>query len=262
MHEKYLCHVTGLRDCSRKKVMSGAANGIVRIGQDTMRFQRSSLQRSHAWRAGRIALPVGFLAVLMAGTYLVAGPTDHEADKPVVVRQERVHYDPYHPDGGYNIGGHDQADMQGLARLITSPEPADKTAAKRDGRPAPTLVRAIEPSAVYKPPVAASIKAAPAVEPTDTATAAQEDLTYPTGVERFDQCKDRCDTRDPFLTPITYPTVVASEPEPASPGLFKGGLIHGAREMFDRTVEGAVAGTSSAYDAMKHTVSGAIDMIR
>lgn len=261
MHKKYLCRVTGLRDCGRKKVMPGAANGTVRLGQDTMRFQRSSLQRFHAWRAGRIALPVGFLAVLMAGSYLIADPSDHESSGPVIVRQERVHYDPYHPDGGYDVSGLDQAGMQGIARQIASTAPADQSAAaKRDARPAPLLVRAIEPSAVYKPPVAGHAKAEPAVVHSEAAV--QENLAYPAGVERFDQCKDRCDTRDPMLTPITYPTASASEPEPASPGLFKGGLIHGARQMFDRTVEGAAAGTGAAYDVVKQTFSGAIDLIR
>lgn len=227
-----------------------------------MRFHRSSLQRFHSWRAGRIALPLGFLAVLAVGSHLVmdAGG-EHVAATPI--RVDARSYDSVHHAGGYALGALDESGLRNLARPIASPEEvALPVLEKADKRPAPTLVRAIEPSAVYRPQPHPASGAAPAA---GAGHAPAQLIAYPAGVERFDQCTGNCETRDPMLGPIAYPAPQA-QGAPEESGLLANTMIapviSGARSMIDRTVDGAVSGTSAAYDAVKEKVSGALDLIR
>ncbi|MCJ8144778.1 hypothetical protein MKI84_17800 [Ancylobacter sp. A5.8] len=220
-----------------------------------MRIHRSSLQRFHSWRAGRIALPLGFLAVLAAGSHLVmTSGGDDTASAPI--RVDARSYDGARHGGGYALGALDESGLRNLARPIVSPEEiALPVLEKPDARPAPRLVRAIEPSAVYKPQAAHA--AANGAEHSSTQLVA-----YPSGVERFDQCKGPCDTRDPMLAPIAFPGPQAQEEDGLLDRTMIAPVISEARSMIDRTVDGAVSGTSAAYDAVKQTVSGALDFIR
>ena len=240
---------------------------------------RSSFQSS---LSGRLMLPVGFALAIAAGTYVVAEHSGYARGKAEEAGARQA-----------------QESVKTLARLVAVPldmteEPTDKG----DQLPIPTMVRAIEPGAVYKPhkpakPTAArTATAAPALPSSDITVA---DL--PAGVERFDQCGARCDSRDPMVTHAPAPVTVGTTPRPAgmpAPAAAPGqpldlaaadpaadpvvvppapvvarasekqegflGLppIPSATEIVDRTVEG----TNRAYDGMKQAVSGALDLWR
>ncbi|MDQ0348532.1 hypothetical protein [Ancylobacter vacuolatus] len=237
-----------------------------------MMHSRSTFQ---SWLPGRIMLPVGFALAIAAGTYVIA------------------------ESNGYARGKADEAgalqaqeSVKTLARLVAQPvDLAEEPTEKGDQLDIPTMIRAIEPGAVYKPPQKAAAKAvAPHV--TTGEAPLSSDITVaslPAGVERFDQCGARCDSRDPMVTHAEAPLVVGGQPEPAAAASPVGvprdlaaapvivppapvvarveepkegflGLppIPTASEIVDRTVEG----TNRAYDGMKQAVNGALDFWR
>lgn len=238
---------------------------------------RSSFQSS---LTGRLMLPVGFALAVAAGTYVVAEGSGYARGKADQAGAQQA-----------------QESVKTLARLVAVPldmseEPSDKG----DQLDIPTMIRAIEPGAVYKPPQKAAAK--PAATRTTHAGAAplSSDITVadlPAGVERFDQCGARCDSRDPMVRNAPAPVAGSAAPAapapaaaPASvgrpldlaaaePGVLppapvvaresekKEGFlglppIPTATEIVDRTVEG----TSRAYDGMKQAVNGALDLWR
>ncbi|WP_371347554.1 hypothetical protein [Ancylobacter sp. IITR112] len=237
----------------------------------------------NAMLAGRMMLPVGFALAVAAGTYVVAESSGYARGKAEEAGTRQA-----------------QESVKTLARLVAVPldmseEPTDKA----DQLDIPTMIRAIEPGAVYKPPVktarpAAARPAAPAAgEPplsSDITVAA-----LPAGVERFDQCGARCDSRDPMVSRSPAPAAASTQPAapaattPATPGAVgrpldlaaaapgvvppapvvarpaepKEGFLGlpplpTASELVDRTVEG----TSRAYDGMKQAMTGALDLWR
>jgi hypothetical protein len=238
---------------------------------------RTSFQSS---LAGRLMLPVGFALAVAVGTYVVA------------------------EDSGYLRGKAEQAGAQQaqesvktLARLVAQPvDLAEEPTDKGDQLDIPTMIRAIEPGAVYKPPQKAAKPAATSAATRTTHAGAaplSSDITVadlPAGVERFDQCGARCDSRDPMVrnapAPVAGSAAPAAAAAPASvgrpldlaaaePGVLppapvvpresekKEGFlglppIPTATEIVDRTVEG----TSRAYDGMKQAVNGALDLWR
>ncbi|UOK72964.1 hypothetical protein [Ancylobacter polymorphus] len=247
---------------------------------------RSMLRSSSSFQsslAGRLMLPVGFALAVAVGTYVVA------------------------EDSGYLRGKAEQAGAQQaqesvktLARLVAQPvDLAEEPSDKGDQLDIPTMIRAIEPGAVYKPPQKAAKPAAPSAATRTTHAGAaplSSDITVadlPAGVERFDQCGARCDSRDPMVRNAPAPVAGSAAPAatapaaaPASvgrpldlaaaePGVLppapvvaresekKEGFlglppIPTATEIVDRTVEG----TSRAYDGMKQAVNGALDLWR
>lgn len=221
-----------------------------------MRSRTTLLSGFRGSLPGRVMLPVGFALILAAGTYMVA-----ESE-------------------GYQRGKTDQANAQesvkNLARLVAQPIELDaEPTEKGDQLDIPKMIRAIEPSAVYRPTEKAAAKP---VRPAGT-VAATTPVSLPVGVERFDRCEGNCDTRDPMITHSSYPVLVStSAPAPAASAPASGtpaptapqaraeedesflGLpsLPSAGEIVDRTVQG----TSATYDTMKQAVSGAIDFLR
>lgn len=262
-----------------------------------MRSMTRSRSTFQSWLPGRIMLPVGFALAVAAGTYVIA------------------------ESNGYARGKADEAGAQQaresvktLARLVALPpdmasdmveEPTDRT----DRLDIPTMVRAIEPGAVYRPPqktakagavreVAArtTVAAAPAEAPLSSDIAV---ASLPAGVERFDQCGGRCDSRDPMVTRASYPVVVGAQQLPPNPAATPAAApAPAARQPLDlvaapgpdlppapivarpeeakeegflglppiptatEIVDRTVEGTSRAYDGMKQAVSGALDLWR
>ncbi|MPT23293.1 MAG: hypothetical protein E2577_09945, partial [Starkeya sp.] len=162
---------------------------------------RSMLRSSSSFQsslAGRLMLPVGFALAVAVGTYVVA------------------------EDSGYLRGKAEQAGAQQaqesvktLARLVAQPiDLAEEPTDKGDQLDIPTMIRAIEPGAVYKPPQKA---AKPAATRTTHAGAAplSSDITVadlPAGVERFAQCGARCDSRDPMVRNAPAPVAGSAAP--------------------------------------------------
>ena len=190
--------------------------------------------RIHSKRSNRIALPIGFAVLLGVGMYLANGtgtPDPNEA-----------------------------ASREKIARLVTPADDVEfNTVPKGSTLPAPELVRAIEPAAVYKPAVADKKKPHEAT--------VKRVVALPAGVERFDQCQGDCDTRDPMLVPVSYPVVTnqpAAKPlEPMRPveaetSLFSLPSLPRPGELVDKTV----AGTQAAYGVVKQAVTSTIDLVR
>jgi len=189
--------------------------------------------RIHSKRTNRIALPIVFGLLLVAGAYMANGTGTPD---PATTHPEKI------------------------ARLVT---PADdiefNTVPKGSTLPAPELVRAIEPAALYKPAVADKKKPHEAT--------VKRVVALPAGVERFDQCQNNCDTRDPMLVPVSYP-VVTSQPaakplEPMRPveaesSLFSLPSLPSPGELVDKTV----SGTKAAYGVVKQAVVSTIDLVR
>ncbi|HEY9213398.1 MAG TPA: hypothetical protein VIQ29_11205 [Ancylobacter sp.] len=190
--------------------------------------------RIHSRRSNRIALPVGFAVLLVAGIYMANGTGTPEAQ--AVAQPEKI------------------------VRLVPPTEDVEfNTVPKGNRAPLPELVRAIEPAAVYKPTVAEKKKPQEASE--------KRLAALPPGVERFDQCQGDCDTRDPMLVRASYPVVVdqpAARPlEPmrsaeAESSLFDLPSLPSPGEIVDRTV----AGTQAAYGVVKQAVTSTIDLVR
>ncbi len=195
-----------------------------------MPFNRYA-SRIHSKRSNRIALPIGFAVLLGAGMYLANGTGTPDANE--TVRRENI------------------------ARLVTPTDDVEcNTAPRGNTIPAPELVRAIEPAAVYKPAVVEKKK------PQEVAV--KREMALPAGVERFDQCRDNCDTRDPMLVPASYPVVLNQPAAPhaavheAESSLFGLPSLPSPGEIVDRTV----AGTAAAYGVVKQAVSSTIDLVR
>ena len=229
---------------------------------------------------GRLMLPVGFALAVAAGTYIVAEGSGYARGKAEQAGAQQA-----------------QESVKTLARLVAVPldmseEPTDKA----DQLDIPTMIRAIEPGAVYKPPQKAAKPASTSAATRTTHAGAaplSSDITVadlPAGVERFDQCGARCDSRDPMVQNAPAPVAGNAAPAPsaapasvgrpldlaaAEPGVLppapvvahetekKEGFlglppIPTATEIVDRTVEG----TSRAYDGMKQAVNGALDLWR
>lgn len=215
--------------------------------------------------SGRLLLPVGFALFLAAGTYVIAESSGYERGKAAQASAEES--------------------VRNLARLVAQPIELDEEPTQKGDRLLPTMVRAIEPSAVYRAPVAHAAKPAkvsPAASVAAAETAAPAAL--PAGVERFDHCQGVCETRDPRIVRAAYPVLVespeaaaaraaprAEAPRPDAPpalvtaraeepetGLLGLPPLPTAGEIVDRTVQG----TTQAYDSMKQAVTGAIDFLR
>jgi predicted component of type VI protein secretion system len=242
-----------------------------------MMHSRSTFQ---SWLPGRVMLPVGFALVIAAGTYMIAEGNGYARGKADEASAQQA-----------------QESVKTLARLVAQPiDLAEEPSDKGDQLDIPTMIRAIEPGAVYKPPQKAAAK--PATARTASAEAPlSSDITVaslPAGVERFDQCGARCDSRDPMVTHAAAPLVVGAQPMPpepaAAPATAPVGMprdlaaaspvvppapviarveepkegflglppIPTASEIVDRTVEG----TNRAYDGMKQAVNGALDLWR
>lgn len=241
-----------------------------------MMHSRSTFQ---SWLPGRIMLPVGFALAIAAGTYVIAESNGYARGKAEEAGAQQA-----------------QESVKTLARLVAQPvDLAEEPTDKADQLDIPTMIRAIEPGAVYKPPQKVAAKpAAPRV--TTGEAPLSSDITVaslPAGVERFDQCGPRCDSRDPRVrgasapaaaqpanataTPAAAPASVgrpldlaAAEPgvlppapviarvEEPKEGFFGLPPIPTASEIVDRTVEG----TNRAYDGMKQAVNGALDLWR
>ncbi len=221
-----------------------------------MRSRTTLLSGFRGSLPGRVMLPVGFALILAAGTYMVA-----ESE-------------------GYQRGKTDQANAQesvkNLARLVAQPIELDaEPTEKGDQLDIPKMIRAIEPSAVYRPAEKAAAKPARTTGTVAVATP----VSLPVGVERFDRCEGNCDTRNPMIAHSSYPVLVSTSaparaasapasgtPAPAEPQApaqeddsFLGlPSLPSAGEIVDRTVQGA----SATYDTMKQAVSGAIDFLR
>lgn len=238
-----------------------------------MPFMTRSRSTFQSWLPGRIMLPVGFALAIAAGTYVVA------------------------EDHGYMRGKVDGASAQAraeesvktLARLVAQPVDLDEEPTEKGNRlDIPTMIRAIEPDAVYHRPHKAAAKPA-ATATAHTAATTADVAAMPSGVERFDQCGARCDSRDPMVTRVSYPVAAGSPQTPpasaptqpldlaaATPGpnappapilasaekKDEGFLglppLPSAGELVDRTVEG----TTRAYDGVKQAVNGALDFLR
>jgi len=226
-----------------------------------MRISTSLLSALRERVPGRLLLPVGFAVVVATGAYVVADGTGYERGKAAQASA--------------------QESVRNLARLVAQPiELDEEPTLKGDRQDLPTMIRAIEPSAVYRAPQAAraasgSVKPKPAAE----ASAAIEHAALPAGVERFDRCEGACETRDPKIVQTAYPVlmespeataarvaagpnappapVIARADEPTA-GLLGLPPLPSAGEIVDRTVQG----TTQAYDSMKQAVSGAIDFLR
>ncbi|TCK23198.1 hypothetical protein EV667_3876 [Ancylobacter aquaticus] len=245
-----------------------------------MRSMMRSRSTFQSWLPGRIMLPVGFALAIAAGTYVIAegnGYARGKADEAGALQA--------------------QESVKTLARLVALPvDLAEEPTDKGDQLDIPTMIRAIEPGSVYKPPQKSAAKSVvPRV--TNGEAPLSSDITVaslPAGVERFDQCGARCDSRDPMVTHASVPVVVGAQqmpPEPATlPSAAPGrpldlasadpavvppapvmarepekkegflGLppIPTATEIVDLTVDG----TNRAYDGMKQAVNGALDLWR
>lgn len=214
---------------------------------------------------GRLLLPVGFAVVVATGAYVVAESTGYERGKAAQASA--------------------QESVRNLARLVAQPiELDEEPTLKGDRQDLPTMIRAIEPSAVYRAPQAARAAGSAKPRPAAEASAAIEHAALPAGVERFDRCEGACETRDPKIVQTSYPAasypvltespeataarvaagpnappapVIARADEPAA-GLLGLPPLPSAGEIVDRTVQG----TTQAYDSMKQAVSGAIDFLR
>jgi len=195
-----------------------------------MPFNRYA-SRIHSKRTNRIALPIGFAVLLGAGIYMANGTGTPDATQP--------------------------GQPEKVARVVTPAEDVEFNTVPKGNAPSiPTLLRAIEPAAVYKPAVAEKKKPAHEV-------AEKRVVAMPVGVERFDQCQGNCDTRDPMLVPVSYPPVAqppAARPlEPmrtadAESSLFSLPSLPSPGELVDRTV----SGTKAAYGVVEGAVSGAV----
>lgn len=183
--------------------------------------------RIHSKRSNRIALPIGFAVLLVAGSYMVNGTGTPDVSET--------------------------AQPEKIARLVTPAQDVEfNTVPKGATAPLPELVRAIEPAAVYKPAVAEKKK------PQEIAV--KRAVALPPGVERFDQCQGNCDTRDPMIVTASYP-VVMNQPAPrveAESSLFGLPALPSPGEIVDRTV----AGTRAAYGVVRQAVSSTIDLVR
>lgn len=166
-----------------------------------MRSMTRSRSTFQSWLPGRIMLPVGFALAIAAGTYVVAegnGYARGKADEAGTLRA--------------------QESVKTLARLVAMPvdlteEPTDKG----DRLDIPTMIRAIEPGAVYKPPHRTVKAATGTPRPAGAEAPLSSDIAVaalPAGVERFDQCGARCDSRDPMVTRASYPVVVGARQMP------------------------------------------------
>ncbi|GLK70520.1 hypothetical protein KHC23_16985 [Ancylobacter dichloromethanicus] len=166
-----------------------------------MRSMTRSRSTFQSWLPGRIMLPVGFALAIAAGTYVVAegnGYARGKADEAGTLRA--------------------QESVKTLARLVAMPvdlteEPTDKG----DRLDIPTMIRAIEPGAVYKPPHRTAKAATGTPRPAGAEAPLSSDIAVaalPAGVERFDQCGARCDSRDPMVTRASYPVVVGARQMP------------------------------------------------
>lgn len=237
-----------------------------------MRFSTTSLSGFHAWLPGRVMLPVGFALAIAAGTYVFAEGEGFERGKAAQASAtERA-----------------QESVKTLARLVAQPiELDDEPTEKGDRLDIPTMIRAIEPSAVYRPPQKPAVRAASRAEgakqakpvaaagqPESLSPDAVTMVSLPVGVERFDRCEANCDTRDPKVVRSSYPVVVGAQDvapgpntppapvlaraEPEDEGFLGLPPLPSASEIVDRTVQG----TSAAYDGMKQAVSGALDILR
>jgi len=221
-----------------------------------MRLIRTSFSAFQAWPRVRLLLPVGFAAIVAAGTYVVA-------------------------DGnGYERGLAEQAQKKDIARLVVEPSEVFlanvERAAKADREDIPVLLRAIDPAAVYRPSAKPAVANSPAAATRHVAARSAEAL--PAGVERFDRCGSRCDTRDPMIVRTNYPITASAEPldAPAAPAPLPpvaaesdGLTLPSAGEIVDRTVAGTAAvygsmrdGAASVLDTMQQAVSGTLDLMR
>lgn len=190
--------------------------------------------RIHSKRTNRIALPIGFAVLLGAGMYMANGTGTPDATQT--------------------------GQAEKVAQVVTSADEVEFNTVPKGNAPSiPTLLRAIEPAAVYKPAVADKKK------PNEVAV--KRVVAMPAGVERFDQCQGNCDTRDPMLVPVSYPAVVnppAARPlEPMRPveaesSLFSLPSLPSPGELVDKTV----AGTQAAYGVVKQAVTSTIDLVR
>ncbi|MCS0497623.1 hypothetical protein NVS89_21255 [Ancylobacter sp. MQZ15Z-1] len=212
----------------------------------------TSLARFQGWLPGRVMLPVGFAAILALGVYAV-GTGRHGAE-------------------GETAQAAPPSDVVRVISAASDDTPAPARAGhQKDDAPAPSLVMAIDPGAVYRP------RAEHAAGAARTATHAGEDMTIPAGVERFDTCGPGCDSRDPLVLHSSYPVRVApaqvapaefattqAAPQAARPaeadddGLFDLPSLPAPGEVYDRAVEG----TSAVYDTLKQAVGGVVQRFR
>ncbi|WP_428031183.1 hypothetical protein [Ancylobacter sp.] len=242
-----------------------------------MRFITGSRSTFQSWLPGRIMLPVGFALAIAAGTYVIAEGNGYARGKADEAGARQA-----------------QESVKTLARLVAlPPDLAEEPTEKSDRLDIPTMIRAIEPNAVYKPThkTAKAPSAAPRLASVSATAEAplSSDITaasLPAGVERFDQCGARCDSRDPMVTHTSYPVVVGAQqmpPEtsatPAQPlDLASAGtgivppapVVARATEKEEGflglppipTATEIVEGTTRAYDGMKQAVNGALDLWR
>ncbi|QIB33356.1 hypothetical protein [Ancylobacter pratisalsi] len=202
------------------------------------------LARFHGWLPGRVLLPLGFAAMLAVGTYLVGtSPSDPSANTAL-----------------------NRAAPPDVVRVISSSSAtgdAATTAAATAPLSAPTYVRAIAPDAVYRP-TRAHGTAEGARQASGSRLAGQEareDVSMPSGVERFDDCGAACDTRDPLVVHSSYPAGMGpsqAQPQPAKAEDDQWLDLPAPGEMFDRAVEG----TEAAYDTLKDAVGGVVQRFR
>ena len=145
----------------------------------------------------------------------------------------------------------DRASIQGSGLQKNASE--ENLLAVMQGPPAPQPASAAKPAAPPKP-AAPRISAKPAKKPTIAA--------MPAGVERFDLCTTRCETRDPLIVgssetiqpaPVLASAVSASsEPSALS---FGNSVLSGGREILERTVDASDAALNKGKQALYSVVN-------
>lgn len=220
-----------------------------------MRFSKGFVSLSRSWLPGRVMLPVGFVVLVAVGAYLAA-------------------------DGGVQDK---PADGREVVRLMAEPiELKEDLALDAPSREAPTMVRAIEPTAVYRPgatPHEGASQGSASARSAETATVGIREramshvadavagiASLPTGVERFDHCGADCESRDPLVMRTTYVATATGVVRPDGiagsraddDNVFALPALPEAGELVDMGVQGATA----VYDSVKGAVSGVIDLLR
>lgn len=181
--------------------------------------------------------------------------------------------------GTYAFSQHAGASKD-IARLVEPPAEDDYADAARGDRmpivlrtaddAAPAPVEAVKPATpipaeVPKPPRRGTVATAAEKAAAERSATARPVVVMPAGVERFDDCRTICDTRDPMVVasqpaprgaPVLMPAQPAAQAE--SETLFGLPPLPSAEQLLN----GAVDGTGAAIDRMKQAVEGAMDLVR
>ena len=148
-----------------------------------------------------------------------------------------------------------------IARLIAVPleVTTDPTVREAD-EIAPTMIRTIDPDALYRPSAQAETDQRMGSFHGDAA-----DFVIPTGVERFDSCGPACETGDPLVSRTSLPVRVApSRLARAATDRETEDFPHLQRvkETAGNLLETAVAGTARIYENVRDTVVDTVLIFR